>query len=231
MYAGIGICIAAVLASVFYQSWIAAILLQGIVPLYLREKKKELCKKQKFRLNEQFKEVMLTVSVNLRAGYSVENAFREAYKDSCLMFGIDSDMSKELLRIAKGLDNNVILENLLFDFGERSGSDSIRDFAEIFQIAKRSGGDMYSIIQSTVAVICEKVEVKKEIETLLCAKKYEQKIMNAVPILIILYMRGTSPGFFNPLYHNLLGIIIMTVCLGLYMAAYFLAKKITDIEI
>lgn len=43
---------------------------------------------------------------------------------------------------------------------------------------------------------------------------------------ILLYVGNSYPGYFDPLYHNLEGIAIMSVCLGLYLAAVFMGEKI-----
>ena len=66
---------------------------------------------------------------------------------------------------------------------------------------------------------------------MISAKKMEQKIMNMVPFLIIFYVGTTSRGFFDVLYHNLIGVIIMTSCLLFYGAAYLLSKRIVKIEV
>ena len=66
---------------------------------------------------------------------------------------------------------------------------------------------------------------------MISAKKMEQKIMNFVPFLIIFYIGTTSRGFFDVLYHNLIGIAVMTVCLGFYGVAYLLSKRIVEIEV
>ncbi len=97
--------------------------------------------------------------------------------------------------------------------------------------AKRSGGDLIRIIRDTTEVINEKLEVKREISTIISAKKLEQSIMNMVPVGIVLYMRLTSGGMFDKLYGNAVGIIVMTVCLLIYFAAKMLADQIVDIQV
>lgn len=104
-------------------------------------------------------------------------------------------------------------------------------FADVFLIAKRSGGNMTDILAKTAAVIEQKIETDKEIQLMIGAKKMEQKIMNMVPFLIIFYIGTTSKGFFDVLYHNLIGVVIMTVCLGFYGVAYFMSKRIVEIEV
>ena len=127
--------------------------------------------------------------------------------------------------------NNSNVEDLLLDFGIRSHIDDIKDFAEIFRIAKRSGGNLTEIIQQTADVIGEKMDVRRKLSTIISAKKMEQSIMNVIPFGIILYIDWSSPGFFDALYHNFTGILIMTALLGIYGLAYVLAGRIIDIKV
>lgn len=105
------------------------------------------------------------------------------------------------------------------------------EFTDVFIVAKRSGGNYISIIQSTVYTISNKIEIKNEIDTFLSGKKYEQKIMSLVPPAIIAFVDFSSPGLLNSLYHNYIGISVMTGCLVLYLVALLISKKIMDIEI
>lgn len=226
-----GIALVAMIGYFFYQSWIACLCLLPLLLLFMREKKKELAKKRGQELSIQFKDLLLTVSANLKAGYSVENAFRESYRDMQMLYGTESPICQEIRHIIAGLENNIVLEKLLYSLGQRSHEPDIMQFADVFMIAKRSGGNMTDILAKTAAVIEQKIETDKEIRLMISAKKMEQKIMNMVPFLIIFYVGTTSKGFFDVLYHNVIGITIMTVCLGLYGAAYLLSKRIVEIEV
>ncbi len=42
---------------------------------------------------------------------------------------------------------------------------------------------------------------------------------------MILYMKITFREFLDVLYGNMAGVVIMTVCLGIYVAAYSLGRK------
>lgn len=55
--------------------------------------------------------------------------------------------------------------------------------------------------------------------------------MVCMPLVITLYIRLTSPEYIDVLYGNVMGIIVMTICLLIYAAAVMLAQKITDINI
>lgn len=43
-----------------------------------------------------------------------------------------------------------------------------------------------------------------------------------------LYIAAAYPGYFGTLYHNGMGIIVMTLCLAVYAGAYLLGEKILD---
>ena len=109
--------------------------------------------------------------------------------------------------------------------------EDIELFAENFAVAKRSGGDLNEIIAYTARTISEKSQVLMDIEGMVAAKRMEQRLMSVMPMAIILFVNVSSPGFLEPMYHNAVGIVIMTVCLGLYLLALYLADKILGIEI
>ena len=231
LYTAEGILLMGVISYFFYQSVWACLLLAPALPFFLKWKKKELAKKRRQELSIQFKDAVLSVSANQKAGYSVENAFREAYQDMAMLYGRESYICKELHYIAKGLENNMVLEKLLYGLGVRSHVPDILQFADVFLIAKRTGGNMTEILSETADSIEQKSVVDKEIQVILSSKKMEQKIMNVIPFFIIFYISITSRGFFDVLYHNLIGIVIMTFCLILYLAAFMISQKIVAIEV
>lgn len=231
LYGAEGVLIVLAIAYFFYQSVWACLFLSPIFLLFLKEKKRELAKKRRQELSMQFKDAVLSVSANQKAGYSVENAFREAYQDMAMLYGSSSHICRELDYIAKGLDNNIVLERLLYDFGFRSHTPDIMQFADVFMIAKRNGGNMTEILSETADTIEQKMTVDKEIDVLLSSKKMEQKIMNMIPFFIIFYISLTSHGFFDVLYHNLVGVLVMTICLVVYLAAFMISRKIVEIEV
>lgn len=221
----------AMVSWLFYDSVIAWLLLMPVVILSFHDKAKSECQKRKRKLEIEFREVILSVSSNLQAGYSVENAFQEAYRDIVLLYGKESVMAKELRLIFRKLSNNEQLEGALTNLADRSGVQDIRDFADIFQIAKRGGGDMRGIIANTAEIIGDKQEIRREIETVVSDKKLEQQIMRYIPFFIIFYISLTTKGYFESLYHNILGWIIMTVSLVVYVAACRISDKILNIEV
>ena len=223
--------ITAVTAWLYYRSLWAVILLFPLWIWHWRLMVREEYRKKESDFAQQFKEAILTLSSSLNTGYSVENAFRETQKEMRLIYPEKARISKELQIIVRQLRLQVTVEQVLEEFAGRVELEDLRSFASVFISAKRSGGDMLAIIKDTAGQISDKIDVKKEIEATLAAKKSEQMIMSLMPAGIILYLQLASPGFLDILYGNPFGICAMTVCLAVYGAAYWMGKRIVEIEV
>jgi tight adherence protein B len=199
--------------------------------VFRRKKREQRMEERKWKINQEFKDGIISLSAALSSGYSAENAFEEAWKDLKLLYKEDALIMREFSYIINQIRMNITVEKALNEFAERTGVEDILNFAEIFSTAKRSGGDLIKVIRSTANAISDKVEVKREIITMVTAKKYEADIMKIIPLGIIFYLQFFSPGFLDPLYHNILGRMVMSILLVAYLCAYYLADKIVAIEV
>jgi len=228
---GAGLGITAVLSWLFYQSWYGMALLVP-VGIFCRKRYMESRKRERQReLLHQFKDGIQAVSAALLAGYSVENAWREAEKELCRLYGSEALMTKEWHQMNSQIKMNEPIEKSLLAFAARSGCEDVESFAEVFAFAKRSGGNFAKIIRTAISRIKGKIEVEQEIATVLAGKKLEGRIMNVMPLFILAYMNLTSKEFLQALYGNLFGVLVMTAALGVYAAALKLSERILDIRI
>lgn len=221
----------AVVSYLFFDSYTAfAVLLSGIF-LFLREYRQELARRRSREMRLQFLDGMQLTAASLQAGYSVENAFHEALKELEKIYGQDTFIMKEFRHLVTQTGMNRNVEELLNSLGRRSGIDDIKSFAEVFETAKRTGGDLLAVIRNTVSCMRQRQETLAEIETCLAGKVMEQNVMSVVPILILAYVRLSSPEFLESMYGNITGTAIMTICFGLYAAAWFWGRRIVQIEV
>lgn len=199
--------------------------------LFLAERKKALQKKRAGEITRQFMDGIQMMAASLQAGYSAENSLKEALCEMQKIYRPDSCIVREFrfMETQIGMSRNI--EELFLDFGRRSAVDDIRSFAEVFLTAKRSGGDLLLVIRNTVSCIRQKQETMQEIETCLSGKVMEQNIMSLIPILILAYVKVSSPEFLSAMYGNTTGTAVMAVCFVVYAAAYFWGRKIIRIEV
>ena len=212
----------------FYRSaWVFPVLSPVGLFCFRRLHKKSM-ERYREELTTQFRECILAVATSLQAGYSAENAFVECENDMKMMYGENAFICRELEMIRRGLNINITLEELLLDFAKRSGCEEIDQFAQIFSMAKRSGGNMAEIINSSASLIGKQIEQRQELRALLAGKRMELNIMKIMPFGILFYIGLSNPGYFNPLYHNFMGISVMTGCLVVYLGAFALGERVMN---
>ncbi len=217
------------LSYLFYRGVFIALLLGAGYGCYqIFAEKRRFRRQQEQEITLQFREGLLGISSALGAGYSIENAVREAEKDLALLYGQESLLAQEFSWMDKQMELNQPLETLFFEVAKRWNTEDMLHFAQVFQTAKRTGGDLIAITHSTAEKISEKIEVRREIQTLIAGKQMESKIMNLIPLAMIVYFWLCSPGFLDCLYTSS-GRPVMTVLLLLYLAAYYWSRKISDI--
>ena len=215
----------------FYKNLWILLLMVPFPVVYLKWKKRQLIRERKRKLNYQFRDALNSMSVAVQAGYSVENAVSACVRDLEQLYTRDEDIVTEFRYIETQQKVSVPVEELFLDLGQRCQVEDIENFASVLYTAKRSGGDLGNVIQKVARMLGDKIDVKKEIEATLAAKKSEQMIMSLMPAGVILYLQLASPGFLDILYGNPFGIGAMTVCLFIYGLAYWMGKRIVEIEV
>ena len=231
IYGAEGIIGIAVLDYVFYRNvglFLVVMPVGMLFPLMLR---KQLKKRRLETLRGQFKDAILAVASGLNAGYSVENAFIASVRDLEEQYGKEGMITREFSYLASQLKMNQTVEALLSSFAKRSGLDEVENFSVIFTVSKRSRGELASVVHHVVHVISDRIQVREEILTMTAEKQFEQRIMNLMPYLIVLYVDLSSPGFFSQMYETAVGRVVMTGCLVVYLLAWRVSGKILQIEV
>ncbi|MCX7921650.1 MAG: type II secretion system F family protein [Clostridia bacterium] len=217
---------------IFYHSIILSALLFPLALLYPKMRTKEIIIKRKNNLNLQFKDMLYSLSASLSAGKSVESAFKDVLKDLSIIYpDPETDILREVEILVRKIEMNETLESVLSDFAARSHLEDIENFVDVFQTCKRTGGNIVEIIKNTSNIINDKIEIKQEIDTLLAQRKFEQKVLNVMPIGLILLLSLTTSDYMAPIFNTLAGRIAITFSMILLVISYAISKKIMDIKI
>ena len=230
-YGILGIVIVFGFSNIFYDSLLASVFLFPVLIPYFRIIKKKLCIRQQNKLKEEFKELCISLAAQMSAGYSIENSVKESYVEMSELYGTDSYICKELKVILGKLKNNISIEDSIAQLAIRSGNQDIRLLSEVLAIGKRSGGDLIGIVRSAALNIAEKADAEREIRSIISEKQFEQMIMNIIPLVMISYVKFSSPEMMTVMYQTTAGRMIMSVCFVIYIAAFLLGRKIMEIEV
>lgn len=198
--------------------------------LFVPIRTKQIVDKQMRTIKNQFRDMLEALTTNLSAGKNVTHSFQSVYEDLKIQYDDGAYILKELEVIISGMANNVDVEDILQDFGARSGSEDIANFANVFRICYRKGGNIKDTIRNTHSILSEKMEISEDIETVVTANKTEQLIMMVMPIALIAIIKFMSPEFAAN-FATPAGIIATTIAVALFVASYFLGRAILDIKV
>lgn len=200
------------------------------VRLFIPVRTRQLCVKRQKELRNQFADMLEALATSLSAGKNVNDSFQGIYGDMKIQYGKNAYIVYEIQVILAGVNNNIPIEDLLMHFGRRSGVKDIENFAQVFSTAFRKGGNLKDIIQNTNEIIHDKMSIEMDIESVVASNKMEQNIMIVLPILLVGFIKMTSPEFASN-FASGSGIAATTIAIGCFVAAYFIGQKILDIKL
>lgn len=180
---------------------------------------------------QEFASMLDSFASALSAGYSISNAFIEAQEDIKKLYGKNNDVYKELYVINNQLALNTNLDKVLKEYAKNSELEEVKYFCEVMMITRREGGNLIMVIKQVRKMIYEKIELDRQIQIITASKRYEGMIMGIMPIGIITYLRVFSPGFFDKMYGNILGIVVMSILLIVYISLVMYMDKVSKIEV
>lgn len=216
-------------------TWILNITIPSIVgivagKMFIPVRTKALIEKQQKEISHQFRDMLDSLTTSLGSGKNISDSFISVYSDLKIQYDSDAFILKELEVIISGIHNNIAIEDVLDDFGKRSGNEDIKSFANVFRISYRKGGNIKDIIRNTQEILSDKMNIAEDIETLVASNKTEQNIMVVMPIILVGTIKLMSPEFAAN-FVTPAGLISTTVGLITFVIAYFVGKQILNIEI
>ena len=170
------------------------------------------------------------LSTSLGSGKNVPDAFQSAYSDLENQYEEGTFILNELKVINYGIINGINIEEMVADFGKRSACKDIEDFAGVFDVCYRRGGNIKETIRNTCQIISEKMAVEQEIETTVTASKNEQYIMLVLPVFLVGLIKSSSPEFAAN-FVTPTGLISTTIAVALFVVSYFVGRKLLAIKV
>lgn len=198
--------------------------------LYVPLRTKQIQRNRQKKLKSQFRDMLEALSTALGAGKNIRDSFASVYEDLANQYEESAFILRELYLINTGVVNGVNLEDLLMDFAHRSGCEDIQDFADVFEICYRQGGNIRETVKNTCQIISDKMGVSEEIETTVAGSKNEQYIMLVMPIVLIGMIKMSSPDFAEN-FTTPAGVISTTIGMVLFVLSYFIGTKLLDIKV
>lgn len=218
-------------AQIFYGSIGFSAICGLSVFLFIDQYKNYLKSRRTRIMRNQFGDLLYSLAASVATGRQLSSALHEAHTNLSYVYKSNTPLMVELKYLTKSIaENRDSEENLLSEFAIRSGVEDIRNFVNVYLSCRETGGDMNQVIANASEILMQKMYIEREIRVMTSQKKFEGKIISAMPVLIIMFLNIASPGYLENLYCTISGRLVMTVALIGIVTAYKLTEKITNIE-
>jgi len=219
------------LGLVLYDSPLVFLIFPGILWLNICLHQRKKCESMREEFLEEYSGMLSSLASSLRAGQSLESAFRE-YEISSDQLCRDRSLFREGIReLNRSVSLGIPVEKAFLNFANRFPLEEVKDLSEILIFAKRLGGNYIQNISYTAEKLHDAMEVEREIESMTAEKRLELRVMAVLPAVLLLYIRLTSPDFLQAIYHNLPGIVVMTTCLLVYVFSILWGRRIVSVNV
>ena len=189
----------------------------------------QLLTKRKKELRKQFRSFLETLAVSLSSGMNILDSLLSSYNDLKVEYSEDAYIVAEVKEMIDGMQNNIPIEDMMASLGERSSIEDVKNFGIVFELCYRAGGNMKEVVRRTSDIISEKIQIEAEIETALTSNKSQFSVMMVIPVVMVLMIRTMMTAFAKS-FSTVPGVIAMTVAVGIFIGAYKLGTKLTDIK-
>ncbi|HEX3607517.1 MAG TPA: type II secretion system F family protein [Candidatus Dormibacteraeota bacterium] len=202
----------------FLPSPVAVWFISGFVLRFLQARRKR-------AFDKQLGDTIILLSNALKAGYSFAQAVSTVSKSA------NPPIADEFSRATREMALGISVDDALNHMVKRNVSEDFDLMVTAVQIHRVVGGNLAEILDTIAHTIRERVRIKGEISSLTAQARASGWIITALPICLAMMLTVISPDYFNPMFHQTLGIVMLAIG-GFSMAVGFaIIQKIVKIEV
>ena len=216
----------ALLAVIGYWRWGIFGLLAGVVgyfapTFYVRYRIGQRLRK----FNGQLGDTLTLLSNALKAGYSFAQAIDTVAKNAVAPIG------DEFGRAVREMNLGGSPDEALANITKRIASADFDLVSTAYSIHRTVGGNLAEILDNIAYTIRERVRIKGEIQTLTAQARASGTIITALPILLATFMFFVTPTYFQPMFRNIVGWILIVIACFMIFLGNLIIRRIVAIEV
>jgi len=186
---------------------------------------KHLRTKRMAAVEEQLPEALDYISRALVAGHSLPLAL-ELLADE-----IDKPLAPELRKTVDEYNLGTTMEGALGKLADRLPCADIRFFVSAIMTQQRTGGSLHELLENLAETIRERSTIKGQIRALTANGRITAVVLSLLPVVIGLAMLFVSPDYIMTMARNEVGRSLLIAGGCTEIIAFFVIRKIADIQV
>jgi len=186
--------------------------------LYKRKKRRE-------QIEAKLDTFALALANATRATPSVGRALQ------MLQTSLAPPLDAELAQVLRELRVGSSLEQALLNFSWRVESPSLDALLSSVLIARKVGGDLPSVLETTAATLREIMRLEGVLRSKTAQARTQLWVMACIPPVLVIAFELIKPGYYEPMTSQMLGIVALGVAALAWLVSILMARKILAVEL
>ncbi|HVT63923.1 MAG TPA: type II secretion system F family protein [Mycobacteriales bacterium] len=181
--------------------------------------------KRKKAFEEQFPDMLDLIAASLESGASVMRALELVVEEA------DEPTASEFGRVLTSTRMGTDLSEALAAMSTRLGSRDVDWTVQAIGVQQRTGGRLADILRIVARTMRSRSEVKREVDALTVEGRLSAVILGALPFFITAVMLIVSPDYIKPLFHETVGIVMISAAGTLMLAGFVWMRRLIRVEV
>ena len=189
-----------------------------LVLMYLRKRRRD-------RIEGKLDVFALALANATRATPSVGRALQ------ILQTSLSTPLDAEVAQVLRELRVGSSLEQALLNFSWRVESPSLDALLSSILIARKVGGDLPSVLETTAATLREMMRLEGVLRSKTAQARSQMWVLACIPPALVFAFESIKPGYYEPMTSDPIGVLALCVAGLAWFASVMIARKILAVEL
>lgn len=143
---------------------------------------------------------------------------------------LDGPLKLEFIQMVKDLDYGLTLENVFERLEERVKLEELKYISTSLSILNKTGGNIVKVFSSIEKTFFNNRKLDEELKNLTASSNFLYRVLTFIPIIFAVVIYILDPDYFKPLFTNMIGYLILSLVILLYVTYIIFVKKIVNIK-
>lgn len=197
--------------------FLAGYFIPNIFIVYNRKKRKE-------RIDDDLLKAIIIMNNSFKSGRNIMQAIETVKME------LEGPIATEFQKISLDMSYGLSLDAVFSRFYERIKTEDAKYIATSLTLLNKTGGNIVKVFSMIEQLYFDKKNLKKELESLTASSVFIFRVLVLLPLVFILIISVLNAGYFNILFTNPIGIILMILILIFYIVYIFIIRRILRVE-
>ena len=137
----------------------------------------------------------------------------------------------ELRLVESGMRMGRDLDTLLWDVAKRIEAPEFRFFVIALSVQRETGGNLGETLANLADILRRRKQMKAKARAMASESRATTLILGGLPVAVCMVLMMTSPAYLMPLFHDVRGLVLDGIGVGMLTTGVVIMTKLANFEI